>query len=335
MAEETAEKKGSLLVPAISVGAVLVFPLTVFLLFLGSGSALGRSTINPQSNAVQAQQLFRLEAANNPDAFVTKNISATLTALKDEVSRIERKISATTLTDAQRTLLTEKLTAVRAALTELEVSSSDSTKVGEKAKVLRDAITAFNTAGVISSPLSTSKLGVPLLKQGSYGDVNFGQSAVSRSGCSATSFTMVAQWLGTPANVPDVAAFAVASGFRNGESGVPQEFFVKGAEKYGLKAEVLFFRQPGARTQEHWQQIKDRLAQGTPVIVAGIISDGTHTGPRYAFSKGGHYVVATGFDEARSVVMINDPAVPNRPADYEIPLNKFVPYVQSAIILTK
>jgi ABC-type bacteriocin/lantibiotic exporter with double-glycine peptidase domain len=135
-------------------------------------------------------------------------------------------------------------------------------------------------------------------KTGVWIDVPFVKQ--EKDGCGAAVIAMVMQyWAHQPSEresskpVGDKAADAVA---------IQRELF--SARDKGIRASDLerYFKQHGFRTfafAGKWDDFKDHLAKGRPLIVALKPSPG---------EKSLHYVVVTGVDWAQNVVMVNDPA---------------------------
>lgn len=129
----------------------------------------------------------------------------------------------------------------------------------------------------------------PRWRNASYGDETFGEA-----GCGPDAMAMVASGLGggrsgvTPMEMAD---YARSKGFRD-SSGTNWNFIDSASRDYGLRSERQY--------QPNESFISSQLDQGHPVILSG------QGGANTPYTRGGHYVVATGKDSSGNVT-ISDP----------------------------
>ena len=128
-------------------------------------------------------------------------------------------------------------------------------------------------------------------KSGVWLDVPFVKQ--EKDGCGAASIAMVMQYWWRQQNKPGMAA----------DAGEIQRLLYS-TEGHGIYASDLehYFQEHGFQTfsfQGGWDDLKQHLEKGRPLIVALKPS---HRNPEP------HYVVVTGLDWERSLVMLNDPA---------------------------
>lgn len=129
----------------------------------------------------------------------------------------------------------------------------------------------------------------PRWKNMNYGDESFGDA-----GCGPDAMAMVASGLGggrSGVSPVEMANYARSKGFRD-SSGTNWNFIDSASRDYGLNSQRQY------RPNESF--ISSQLGQGHPVILSG------QGGPSTPYTRGGHYVVATGKDSSGNV-MISDP----------------------------
>ena len=140
----------------------------------------------------------------------------------------------------------------------------------------------------------------PRWRNASYGDETFGEA-----GCGPDAMAMVASGLGggrsgvTPMEMAD---YARSKGFRD-SSGTNWNFIDSASRDYGLTSQRQY------RPNESF--ISSQLDQGHPVILSG------QGGPNTPYTRGGHYVVATGKDSSGNVT-ISDPRGRNYSGKYSL-----------------
>ncbi len=135
-------------------------------------------------------------------------------------------------------------------------------------------------------------------KTGVWIDVPFVKQ--EKDGCGAAVIAMVMQyWARQSAKN---ASTSSGSDTASDPVAIQRELF--SAKDKGIRASDLerYFKEHGFRTfafAGQWDDLKEHLAKGRPLIVALKPAPG---------EKSLHYVVVTGVDWARNVVMVNDPA---------------------------
>ena len=132
----------------------------------------------------------------------------------------------------------------------------------------------------------------PRWKDAGYGE-HVDQSTMGTTGCGPTAMAMAAGANGKNVNPMQMARLAQTKGYRD-ETGTNAKFMGAAASEMGLSATEQ--KQPDSSF------VHNQLSQGKPVILLG--KDGGY-GPS-AFTKAGHYVVATG-ETSDGGLMINDP----------------------------
>jgi ABC-type bacteriocin/lantibiotic exporter with double-glycine peptidase domain len=114
-----------------------------------------------------------------------------------------------------------------------------------------------------------------------------------RNGCGAASIAMIMQyWQKQQGSVPD-----------NNADPVQIQRVLYSRRAHGIYASDVqqYFEQHDFRTfvfRGEWQQIREHLERGRPLIVALKPSQGRSL----------HYVVVAGMDSDRALLMVNDPA---------------------------
>lgn len=118
---------------------------------------------------------------------------------------------------------------------------------------------------------------------------------IGDSACGPIAGANAIQALGTGVDPIDASRFALQKGFKGRNTGTDPRFFNSYANKYGTEAETL---SKGS--------ILERLSSGQPVVLDGEDSSGAKPG-KHPFGTYPHYVTATGYDNRRNEVIIQDP----------------------------
>ncbi len=133
--------------------------------------------------------------------------------------------------------------------------------------------------------------GIPLFLQwdSRWGYHEFKNGVVALDGCGATCLSMAAMYLtGDTSLTPDsIADYAADNGYFVDGSGTSWDLFTSGVKHYGLKSKTV------AKSES---ALKSALDGGSPVIASVSAGD---------FTKKGHYIVITGYDEKG--FKVNDP----------------------------
>ena len=116
-----------------------------------------------------------------------------------------------------------------------------------------------------------------------------GNTTISSSGCGVTSAAMILRYYGKNVTPAEIASQSLSAGYRVCNAGTSHAFFGYIAKKYDLKG--------GHKLS--WERAMTLLKQGTPLIMSGK--------GKLPFSKGGHYIVVTGFGP-NNTLLVNDPA---------------------------
>jgi len=160
------------------------------------------------------------------------------------------------------------------------------------------------TSPVGAAPNGAGFNNVPIFKQGQspwgtspYGDCggHAGHASYAYSACGATSLAMVLKFYGNNADPSIVGNFAVQNGYRTCGKGTNAGIMTTGVAK-GWPNMV------GERVDV--KRAIELLKEGKPIVLATPNST-------TCYSRGGHYIVATGIDD-QGRVRINDPATCGR-----------------------
>ena len=115
------------------------------------------------------------------------------------------------------------------------------------------------------------------------------KQTIASSGCGATSSAMILTTFMEKEILPlDVAKIIVANGYRTYNNGVDWSWFPFMANYYGLKLKQTSVT----------NEVITELKKGALVVAS--------MGPGY-FTKGGHYILLWGLNEASGKILVNDP----------------------------